>query len=42
MGEGNGADRKVPAVEWPTRVEGERTWQDERGAQTLAWKDFVG
>ena len=46
MGEGYGADGKVPTVEcWPTRVKGERTWQDganERRAQALAWKDFVG
>ena len=46
VGEGNGADGKVPAVECrATRVEGERTWQDganERRAQALAWKDFVG
>ena len=42
MGEGKGANREVPAVEWTTRVKGEWTWQDERRAQALAWKDFVG
>lgn len=45
MGEGNRANGEVPAVEWPARIKGERTWQDranEGGAQALAWKDFVG
>ena len=42
MGEGDGPDGEVPAVEWSARVKRERTWQDRPNKGGAAWKDFVG